>query len=125
MKKLISLFIAITMSALAYADGYSYLIFQTLDGTQTSFPVASLTMTVGDGTLTVNGQTFQLAELDKMFFSEDEATAINGVVAGDANDGDAAAQVFDLLGRKISKDDMKHGTYIVKKNGKTYKVAVR
>ena len=104
---------------------YSYLTFETVDGAKTSVAVTSLPMsvTVSGGTLTVGGQTFTLADLSKMYFSNtNETTAIQEVKAADLDDD---ADIYDLQGRKVTKAQMRRGIYVVKTNGGTYKVNVR
>ena len=104
---------------------YSYLTFETVDGAKTSVAVTSLPMSVNvsGGTLTVGGQTFTLADLSKMYFSNtNETTAIQEVKAADLDDD---ADIYDLQGRKVTKAQMRRGIYVVKTNGGTYKVNVR
>ncbi|MBQ9667896.1 MAG: hypothetical protein IJV45_04010, partial [Prevotella sp.] len=72
---------------------------------------------------TVGGQTFTLADLSKMYFSNtNETTAIQEVKAADLDDD---ADIYDLQGRKVTKAQMRRGIYVVKTNGGTYKVNVR
>jgi hypothetical protein len=37
----------------------------------------------------------------------------------------AAATIYDLQGHQVSKDQLRKGVYIVKSNGKTYKIVVK
>ncbi|MBR2291899.1 MAG: hypothetical protein IJ868_06270 [Prevotella sp.] len=127
MKKIMFFLMTMVGVLTAQADDatYSYLTFETADGAKTSVAVTSLPMsvTVSDGTLTVGGQTFTLADLSKMYFSNtNETTAIQEVKAADLDDD---ADIYDLQGRKVTKAQMRRGIYVVKTNGGTYKVNVR
>ena len=114
----------IFMGALAVnADSYSYLTFELNDGTKTSVPVSSLSITISGTTLTAGDQTFILSNLSKMYFSNsNETTGIKSVSATELNE---AAEVYDLNGHKVSKDQIQKGVYIVKSNSGTYKLAVK
>ena len=127
MKKIMFFLMTMVGGVTAQADDatYSYLTFETVDGAKTSVAVTSLPMsvTVSGGTLTVGGQTFTLADLSKMYFSNtNETTAIQEVKAADLDDD---ADIYDLQGRKVTKAQMRRGIYVVKTNGGTYKVNVR
>lgn len=123
MKRLF-LLMTIFMGALAVnADSYSYLTFELNDGTKTSVPVSSLSITISGTTLTAGDQTFILSNLSKMYFSNsNETTGIKSVSATELNE---AAEVYDLNGHKVSKDQIQKGVYIVKSNSGTYKLAVK
>lgn len=127
MKKIMFFLMTMVGVLTAQADDatYSYLTFETVDGAKTSVSVTSLPMSVNvsGGTLTVGGQTFTLADLSKMYFSNtNETTAIQEVKAADLDDD---ADIYDLQGRKVTKAQMRRGIYVVKTNGGTYKVNVR
>ena len=127
MKKIMFFLMTMVGVLTAQADDatYSYLTFETVDGAKTSVAVTSLPMSVNvsGGTLTVGGQTFTLADLSKMYFSNtNETTAIQEVKAADLDDD---ADIYDLQGRKVTKAQMRRGIYVVKTNGGTYKVNVR
>ena len=127
MKKIMFFLMTMVGGVTAQADDatYSYLTFETVDGAKTSVSVTSLPMSVNvsGGTLTVGGQTFTLADLSKMYFSNtNETTAIQEVKAADLDDD---ADIYDLQGRKVTKAQMRRGIYVVKTNGGTYKVNVR
>ncbi len=124
MKKL---FLAMAMmgALTAQADNYTYLTFETTDGGKISVNVASLTLTVSGTTLTAGDQTFTISNLSKMYFTtsdESTTTGINGVTNVSLDD---ATAIYDLQGKKVTKDQMRKGTYIVKKNGGTYKIFVK
>ena len=124
MKKAL-LFILTMMGVMtAHAEDYTYLTFELTDGTKTSVSVSSLTLTISGTTLTAGTETFTLANLSKMYFSTgDESTAgISEVMAADL---DEATAIYDLQGRKVTKDQMRHGVYVIKTKQGTYKVNVK
>lgn len=113
-----------------FAEQYSYLSFQTTDGTVLSFATTDLTMTVADGKLVIKNDnesgSINLESLSKMYFTS-SPTAISGV---DSNENSTAAQIYDISGMYLGtlgsnglKDSkLASGTYIIKENGKTKKV---
>ena len=105
------------------AEEYAYLTFETTDGAKASVDVSSLTLTVSGNTLTVGSQTFTLSNLSKMYFSNtSETTAIEEITTATL---DEAADIYDLQGHKVTKEQMKRGVYIVKTKSKTYKMIVK
>lgn len=113
----------------AHADSYTYLTFEKSDGTLTSVPLSSLSITISGTTLTAGDQSFALADLTKMYFTTADVTAIDEVKA--AVNGEV--EVFSMSGIAMGKyttvqeamSSLKTGVYIVKNNGKTVKVAVK
>ena len=106
------------------AEDYAYLTFETTDGAKASVAVSSLTLTITGSTLTAGSQTFTLSNLSKMYFtaSDETATGIEEITAATL---DEAAEIYDLQGHKVSKDQMQKGVYIVKSSSRTYKMIVR
>lgn len=105
------------------AEEYAYLTFETTDGEKASVAVSSLTLTISGNTLTAGSQTFTLSNLSKMYFSNsDETTAIEETTTATL---DEAADIYDLQGHKVTKDQMKRGVYIVKTKSRTYKMIVK
>ena len=105
------------------AEEYAYLTFETTDGAKASVDVSSLTLTVSGNTLTAGSQTFTLSNLSKMYFSNtSETTAIEEITTATL---DEAADIYDLQGHKVTKEQMKRGVYIVKTKSKTYKMIVK
>ena len=105
------------------AEEYAYLTFETTDGEKASVAVSSLTLTISGNTLTAGSQTFTLSNLSKMYFSNtDETTAIEEITTATL---DEAADIYDLQGHKVTKDQMKRGVYIVKTKSRTYKMIVK
>ena len=104
----------ITIHAESY--DYPYLTFETTDGTKTSVSTESIEITLTETTITAGGQTFDLSNLSKMYFSETDVTAVNEVKQ--AEDVFTNGEIYDLQGRRVERSQMKQGVYIVKtKNG--------
>ena len=108
-----------------HADNYDYpyLTFETADGTKTSISTASLTINIQDGKLMAGSMELTLADLSKMYFStSDETTGIEEV---NITDFDETADIYDLQGRKVSKNQMRRGIYVVKTKSGIRKVSVK
>ena len=125
MKKIGFIFWMALVGALTVqAEDYAYLTFETTDGAKASVAVSSLTLTINGSVLTVGSQTFTLSNLSKMYFSASDETA-TGIEEITSATLDAAAEIYDLQGHKVSKDQMRKGVYIVKSSNRTYKMIVR
>ena len=129
MKKIVLLLMTLVGSVLAVQaeDTYTYLTFETTDGSKTSVDVSSLPVTINldNSTLTIGNDTFALADLSKMYFStQSETTGIETIDNGQST-MDNSAEFYDLQGHKVTKAQMKMGVYIVKTNSKTYKIVVK
>ena len=127
MKKIVLASMILVGTLTAQADDYTYLTFETTDGVKTSVDVSSLPATINldNSTLTVGSKTFALADLSKMYFStQSETTGIESI-SNDLLTLDNNADIYDLQGHKVTKEQMKKGVYIVKNNGKAYKMVVR
>jgi hypothetical protein len=125
MKKLFMLLaVAIgTLTAQAENDDYPYLTFETADGAKISISTASLTINIQDGKLMAGSMELTLADLSKMYFStSDETTGIKEV---NTTTLDESADIYDLLGRKVTKDQMRRGIYVVKTKSGIRKVRVK
>ena len=127
MKKIVLLLMTLVGGVLAMQadDNYTYLTFETTDGAKVSVSVSSLPVTINldNSTLVIGNETFELADLSKMYFStQSETTGIEEISSATIDDD---AVFYDLQGHKVSKAQMKKGVYIVKNNGKTYKMVVR
>lgn len=111
------------LSAQADDTTYAYLVFENADGTKTSVPVSSLTISVSGTTLKAGSQTFDLNTLSKMYFSNDGTpTGIQSVTANTVGDD---AEIYDLQGRRVNRSQMRQGTYIVKTQNGTFKVNMK
>lgn len=125
MKKIVLLsWMALVGALTVQAEDYAYLTFETTDGAKASVAVSSLTLTINGSVLTVGSQTFTLSNLSKMYFSASDETA-TGIEEITSATLDAAAEIYDLQGHKVSKDQMRKGVYIVKSSNRTYKMIVR
>ncbi len=107
-----------------HASDYPYLTFVTTDGGKASVAVSGLSITISGTTLTAGSQSFTLSNLSKMYFStsDESTTGIDEVLSVDLNE---AAEICDLSGKRVTKDQMRRGVYIVKTNKGTYKVNVK
>ena len=127
MKKIALTLLILVGTLTAQANDFTYLTFETTDGTKTSVDVSSLPVTINldNSTLTIGNQTFALADLSKMYFStQSETTGIETIDNGQWT-MDNSAEFYDLQGHKVTKAQMKKGVYIVKTNSKTYKIVVK
>ena len=130
-KALLTLFI-IVASLAAQAYDYPYLIFQTTDGTVHAIAVESLTIDVSGSNLVATNsegsQTFALAELSKMFFSE-SVTGVGEMFSPDGGEVDVFAVTGAHLGRyanaKEATTHLKTGMYLLKSKSATIKIVVR
>ena len=106
-----------------HADSYTYLTFETTDGAKISVEASSLSITISGTTLTAGSQSFTLSNLSKMYFSNsDETTGIETLSVSDWNE---ITDIYDLNGRKVSKDQMQRGVYVIKTKSGTHKIAVK
>lgn len=124
MKKIVLLLTVWVGALTAQAEDYAYLTFETTDGTKISVPVSELKLKIDGTSLTAGSQQFTLQNLSKMYFStsDESATGIESITS-EALDEDA--DIYDLQGHKVSKDQMKRGVYIVKTKSRTYKRIVK
>ena len=107
----------------AHADEYAYLTFMTNDGINAAVKVSSLKLTISGTTLTAGTKSFTLANLSKMYFSAtDETTGIQQLTVKAMED---VTDIYDLQGRKVSKEQMRNGAYIIKTKQGTYKIIVK
>ncbi len=104
-------------------DVYTYLTFEMTDGTKVSVATSSLTLTFSGNTLTVGAQTFTLSNLSKMYFStsNESTTGIEEMATLD----DENAEIYDLQGHQIQKEQMRKGVYIIKTKNRTRKILVK
>lgn len=107
------------------AEDYPYLTFELSDGTKTSVSVTSLSLTVSGTTLTAGQQSFTLTNLNKMYFSTTDESTTTGIRTLTATEMNEITDIYDLNGRRVSKDQMKHGVYIVSTKNGNFKIAVK
>lgn len=123
MKKLVLFLLLVIGTLTAHAADYTYLTFETTDGAKISVEVSSLTIAISGTTLTAGGQSFTLTNLHKMYFStSDETSDIKAISTEELNE---ASEVYDLNGRKVSKDQMTKGVYVIKSKSGTSKIIVK
>ena len=122
MKKLLIMALVMAGALSAVADDYSYLTFETADGTKTSVSSTALTITIQDGKLMVGSQEFNLADLCKMYFSVSDETT-DGIEEVSISTLDDTTVIFDLQGQEVDRKQMRSGhVYIVKSKAGTFKV---
>ena len=123
MKKLVLFLLLMTGMLTAHAEDYTYLTFEMTDGAKVSVSVSSATITISGTTLKTGNQSFTLSNLSKMYFTtSDETSGIKAISAEELNE---ASAVYDLNGRKVSKDKLTKGVYVIKSKRGTYKIAVK
>ncbi len=123
MKKIVLIVMALVGALTVQADDYSYLTFVTADGTKTSVSSSALTITIQNGKLIAGSNEFNLTDLTKMYFSTSNETT--GIEEVNITTLDDAADIYDLQGRKVSKDQMRRGVYVIKTKQGTRKVNVK
>lgn len=107
----------------AHADEFAYLTFETTDGAKVSVLATSLSVNISGTTLTAGNQSFTLSNLCKMYFSaSDMTTGIHAIMISDL---DEASEIYDLNGRRVSKNQLTKGVYVVKNKNGNYKIAVK
>ncbi len=124
MKKILFLLTILVGALTAQATDYPYLTFETTDGAKASVIVENLTLTISGTTLTAGSQSFTLSNLLKMYFStsDETSTGIDEITSASL---DETTDIYDLKGRKVTKEQMNKGVYIVKTKSRTYKMVVR
>ena len=122
MNKLFVLLAVIVGSLSIQAADYNYLTFETTDGAKVSVSVSSLTISLSGTTLTAGEQSFTLTNLSKMYFSASDETDASGIEQLSADNLDETAEIYDMQGRMVQKDQMHSGVYIIKSKRGTYKI---
>lgn len=97
----------------AQADDYPYLTFETSDGTVQSVSTTSLKLEISGDKLLVNdgAQSFTLTDLKKMYFSTDDATAIESLTDKKQTTAESGLW-FTIDGRMLSGKPSQKGIYI-------------
>jgi hypothetical protein len=110
----------------AQAEDYTYLTFETTDGAKTSVDVSSLPVTINldNSTLIIGNQTFALSDLSKMYFSTQSETT-TGIQEVSFISLDEDTDIYDMHGRKVTKDQMRRGIYVMKTKQGARKVSVK
>ena len=127
MKKTILLLMALIGALTVQADdAYPYLTFETTDGEKVSVNTSELTISVSGTTLTAGLQEFVRVNLSKMYFSKsDETTTGVEEIRASQRAIDNAVEVYDLQGKRVGKELMRKGAYVVKTAQGTYKMVVK
>jgi len=110
------------------ADDYDYLVFTLTDGSAQSITAEGLSLKFNNGNLTAKSGTstltLSLTSLKKMEFSKDGTSGIEAVERS-KGDIDSSSEIYDLQGRRVTKEQMRKGIYIVKDKNRTYKVNIK
>lgn len=126
MKKFALLFLALVGALTVQADEtYPYLTLETTDGAKISVNTESLKLTINGTTLTVGDQQFTITNLSKMYFSTSDESTTTGMEEITRSTLDDATEIYDLQGRKVTKEQMRTGVYIVKTKDRTCKIVVK
>lgn len=123
MKKLILLLSILTSALTAKASDYAYLTFETTDGNKISVSASELQISISGTTLTAGNQSFALSNLSKMYFSTADLTT--GITAISAEELSECTEIYDLNGRRVSKEVLQNGVYVIKNEKGNFKIAVR
>lgn len=126
MKKIALLFLTLVGALTVQADEtYPYLTFETTDGAKISVNAESLKLTINGTTLTAGDQQFTITNISKMYFSASDESTTTGMEEITRSTLDDATEIYDLQGRKVTKEQMRTGVYIVKKKDRTCKIVVK
>ena len=125
MKKSLLTLLLMVGAIATHADEYVYLTFETTDGAKTSVSVSSLTLTISGTTLTAGSQSFTLANLSKMYFTTSDGSTTTDIQQLNVEVLDEATAIYDLQGKKVAKEQMRKGAYIIKTTQGTYKIVVK
>lgn len=112
MKKLLVMLMTMAGVLTVMADDYPYLTFETSDGNKQSVSTTALTLEIsGDKLLVNNGtQSFTLTDLQKMYFSANDATGIDVNVTDNVNANNGSW--FTIDGRMLSGKPTTKGIYV-------------
>lgn len=140
MKRYLFSLLCVVLAATASAQSLDYIVLQKADGQRVGLPAVGLKITFSNQTMhAVSGSQvmdFQLADLTKMFFSssptaiedvtaqQEQVRIVNGRLLVNAPAG-AKVCVYTLDGRQVESDVLPRGVYLVKVNGRTYKLMAK
>lgn len=127
-KSFLTLGMLVAMGTNLLAEDFGYLVFSLNDGTMQGIVARDLTLRFNDGKLIATSGTntlnIPLESLKSMAFSYDDVTGISQL--NNNAQWDSSAEICDLQGRKVSREQMKPGNiYVVKYNNKTIKTVVK
>lgn len=134
--------LALAMSATSLS-AQNYLVFENHDNSAKSLSIDGLKITFDNNNAiaTVGGktETFPLNDLKRLYFSDQDITAIeqvytkdsevsieveNGRLKVNAPEGSHIA-VYALDGRRINGEYLPQGAYVVRVNDQSFKIAVK
>lgn len=141
MRKLLLMMAAVCCCSLPVAaQQLDYLTFRAVDGTEQSLPLDGLKITFEGQQLHAVSQgerlTYALPQLAVMFFAEtatgiesvtaarDELAIVNGQVCLKGCPVDNV-QIYNLAGFQVANRSLSHGIYLVKVEGRTYKLLAK
>ena len=140
MRKILLVFWGIALGITASAQSLDYITFRTVSGMEASLPVDGLKITFEGTQLHAVAQEqkadFNLMDMAMMFFSStataidrvenvvENVSIVNGRMVVDVPEG-TEIQVFGADGRRIGENSLLKGMYLVKVNGRTYKMMAR
>ena len=127
-KKLLWMVLVLAGMLPTRAEEYGYLTFELTDGAKASVSVESLTLSFEGATLKVGQETFKVSNLSKMYFSTTDETTGTPDAIDDVKTDDGAwddGEIYDLNGRRVTRDQMRKGVYIVKTKERTCKIVVK
>jgi len=109
----------------ASAADFTYLTFEMSDGSKVSVEVSSVTLAISGTTLTVNSQSFTLTNLSKMYFSTTDESSSTGINELSKDALDEVTEIYDLQGKKVTRQQMTKGAYIIKTKQGTHKIFMK
>ena len=78
--RLFTLLICTMRVLFAHTKDFTHLTFVSVDGDKVSIPIENLQISFSGSTLSAGDKSFELVNMDKMYFSySDETTLINGL----------------------------------------------
>lgn len=134
-KKTIILMLLAAAAVQAGAETYGYLTFETASGVQKSVSVTNLTLSYADGRIATAGSgatlNFNVADLNRMFFSTTSAGIETAIVDVAAEEG--PVQAFNVSGAQVgtfstvasAKASLAPGIYVLKSKSRTLKTVIR
>ena len=134
MRKLLLLSLLAIGTSQMKADDYLYLTFTNTDGAEQSVSIDGLKVSFADGNIVAEATeetlTLPLADVAKMYFSDtkSEQTGIKEAVSkGEGISVYTTSGMFIGIFANAAQahKQLEHGLYVIRNNGKTYKMAVK
>ena len=124
MRRLLLILSVVVFAPCVWGENYTYLTFETVEGSKVSVDASELSITFDGNTLKAGGQSFLLTNLSKMYFSQTDET-LTGVGRVWADEVSGASAVFDLNGRAVTGGVLSNGVYVIKDKSGNCKLVVR